>query len=740
MSQSIGSLINWAVVRQYFRILTGRDDPNLAWRLISDAHKGSSVACLGATVKDMQSRIEAAQNNSYGIFTTINAIPIQGFLPSMVQNSSKITQLRAMVIDADDVALPDQWTVVPTMLMIRDARHWHAYWVLDEASQTIANAARWSALQYQLALYYGTDLCIHDIGRVMRVPGTFNCKDPTNPILTQLHVLREDSKFDMEFLEKSHPLQDHQKPLVQGFRTIYKTSETAIELDTTASVSIAKARLQAESPPIKDQGSTMKLYRAAAEIKELGVSVEMATALIGVWAEAGGTYSRYDDKIHHQVQSAYKYAQVKEPIYSPTVFPAVDEELQGGIEAIVAKTLSSDSWTNLLQRDKNGRLVKNLFNVGVFFEHHPELKGRFARDIFAHKDLVMGKLDFYEWLDNEPIHYMEDAVTQSLRVWLARECHFEPTVTDIQTALDHISRKNAFHPVKDYLESNVWDGKPRLRKWLTTYLGAPANEYIEQIGEMTLVAAVARIYEPGVKYDHMLILEGITGTGKSSVFNILGGQWFGEITKTDPSDKDMLMQCHGNWLLEWAELKSMRALDVRDLKSFITRQVDEFRRPYDRYTVPYPRRFILVGTTNDREYLQDETGARRFLIAEAKNVDFSALKRDRNQIWAEAVVKYRAGYKLYMPEHLKKAAAEVADQRYVDDAWEESINEFVTNTLKTSEFVKVKEIWTNCLYGSERDCSRGVEMRIAKILKKMGLTKFQKYVGGTVFKAWKREE
>lgn len=731
--QTLSSLINYRDIAQYIELLAGREDSLVGWRLISDSRKGR-VHCIGSNLKDITPRLETSQDQGYGVFITLNELVIDNFQPTMKQTGDKIRALRACAIDADGRKLPKKWPLTPNFLMIRDDTHWHAYWLLATTDRMIANKSRWSNLQYTLALYFETDTAIHDVGRILRVPGTWHIKDITHPILTKLVVLDPFTTFTLQQLENAHPLPEDKKALAKGFEAVstLKESTPGAELltDNKAAIIAAQKRLELSPPPEKDEESTMRLYRAAAEIRELGISEEFAKMLIGEWVERGKSYRAEDEKVIHQIESAYKYAQNPSGVFSVDVFPKPSHKI------IEEARSQPTNFTAYLRVDKHNKPLKNLFNVSIFFEHHPDLKDKFVKDVFTDRYIVRGKLSFYTFRDAQGEHYMSEDITHALRVWMAVTLHFEPSMSDIQTALENTFAKHQYHPVKDFLTKTEWDGTPRLREWLITYTGVEDTEYAQHVGEMTLVAAVSRIFEPGIKYDYMLIMEGKQAVGKSSTWNILGGDWYREIMINDPNNKDMIMQCHSAWLLEWSELKNMRKTEVRDLKAFITRQVDEYRKPYGRYTTPYPRQFIIIGTTNDSEYLQDETGARRFLIVEAKNVNFAGLIQDRTQLWAEAYHKYKEGYSLALPHHLKLVAAQIADQRFIDDAWADLIATYVGRTLESQGHVKIREVWTDCLAGFAKDCNKSSEIRIAKILKKLGLSKCSKRIGQRTHKVW----
>jgi predicted P-loop ATPase len=282
--------------------------------------------------------------------------------------------------------------------------------------------------------------------------------------------------------------------------------------------------------------------------------------------------------------------------------------------------------------------------------------------------------------------------------------------------------KNAYHPVRNYIQSIQWDGVRRVNKWLHTYAGADDNKYSSFVGEITLVAAVARVFKPGIKYDHMLILEGEQGIGKSEMFKILAGEWFSEISLID-KNKDTIDKMLGCWILEVAEMDVFKKKDIESLKAFITTSKDKERLSYDRRSQFFERQSIFVGTINceaDGEYLKDKTGNRRFLPVKVGKVDFSALKKDRDQLWAEAFSLYNNGYKIFINEDQISMVQQEQENRVENDAWMDCIRDYLYKGLTIINKVKVSDIWINALNMPIAKISRVDKNRIAHCLRQLG--------------------
>jgi len=209
-------------------------------------------------------------------------------------------------------------------------------------------------------------------------------------------------------------------------------------------------------------------------------------------------------------------------------------------------------------------------------------------------------------------------------------------------ALTVLVHNNQIHPLRDALDAlDAWDETPRLGTWLTNHFGCEGDsDYLSQVFTKWIVAMVARIYEPGVKFDWMPIFEGAQGVGKSSFGRLLAGDdhfldWLPNL-----GDKDAALALQGIWAAEMGELSQFRRNEIETIKAFITRTVDKVRPPYGRKSIEMPRQCVFFGTTNRENYLTDDTGNRRFKPVKVGELDFKALKRDRSQLLAEAKFLY----------------------------------------------------------------------------------------------------
>jgi hypothetical protein len=272
---------------------------------------------------------------------------------------------------------------------------------------------------------------------------------------------------------------------------------------------------------------------------------------------------------------------------------------------------TSPPWQNYWQCDRKGQPLCNLANVMLALRNDEAVKHMLAYDEMFCGEMMMreigGKVDL-----TAP-RPAQDVDVSAIQEWL--QLNGLPLIGQetIHKAVDFCAHERRFHPVRDYLEDLQWDGVPRLETWLHRYLGAALTDYTKAIGRMFLIATVARIFQPGCKADYMLILEGPQGESKSDACRILGGDWFSDhLPDLAIAGKDVSQHLRGKWIIEIAELRAMNRAETDQLKNFLTREVERYRRSYGKKESVEPRQCVFIGTTNKSIYLHDETGNRRY--------------------------------------------------------------------------------------------------------------------------------
>ena len=333
-------------------------------------------------------------------------------------------------------------------------------------------------------------------------------------------------------------------------------------------------------------------------------------------------------------------------------------------------------WANQLRLDLVGTPERNEANVITALSNDESFAGALVFDEFRQEVLVTRPLPWAEQAPTLPRAW-SDADDVRCAEWLQRrEINVAPAL--VSRSVGAVAREIRVHPVRDYLNGLQWDGAARLEGWPLAYLGAEDTSLSRAFGSRWMISAVARIMRPGVKADHMLILEGPQGAKKSTAIKVLAGEaWFTD-ELAEIGSKDAAQQMRGIWIIEIAELDAIGRAEVSRIKAFLTRTTDRYRPPYERYVVEVPRQCVFAGSVNPETYLRDETGNRRFWPVRCGDIDVDALTRDRDQLWAEAVVRYREGAIWWLEEQELIALAKAEqDHRYQADAWDARIDRWL---------------------------------------------------------------
>nr|DAO78578.1 MAG TPA: replicative DNA helicase [Caudoviricetes sp.] len=341
------------------------------------------------------------------------------------------------------------------------------------------------------------------------------------------------------------------------------------------------------------------------------------------------------------------------------------------------------SWRRppVMDVDTQGKPIKSMKNLRTALERNPKLKGRLRLNLFSGRIDVDGELP---WVRPGTAKTWSDDDAAQLRIYL--EPFFGKIAkNDILDAVAACASDQAYHPVRDYLNGLTWDGVPRLDTLLIDYLGAEDTPYTRAVTRKSFVAAVARIMTPGRKYDTMLVLVGEQGRYKSTVFMIMGGDWFSDSLRTF-GDKDSMETIQGTWINEVAEMQALAKAEINAVKMFLSKRSDYYRAAYGRYAIDRPRQCVFFGTSNTKECLTDTTGNRRFwpvdIDQQPRKKDVgSELAKERDQLWAEAMAYWKLGEALYLPQDLEKEARTVQEAHREQHPWEGIIVDFLREEL-----------------------------------------------------------
>lgn len=356
-------------------------------------------------------------------------------------------------------------------------------------------------------------------------------------------------------------------------------------------------------------------------------------------------------------------------------------EAFGGALPETAADNDDPDWKRALLVNSQGQPEKSMRNLQVVLEHDPRIRGRLRLNLFSGRIDVTGPLP---WQRPGTTKTWSDDDAAQLRIYLEPFFGKLPK-NDILDAVAACASDQAYHPIRNYLNRLAWDGVPRLDTLFIDYLGAEDTAYIRAVTRKAFAAAVARVMRPGVKYDTMLVLVGAQGRHKSTILAKMGGEWFSDSLRTF-GDKDAMETIQGTWLNEVAEMQAMSKSDVDAVKAFLTKTNDYYRAAYGRYIADRPRQCVFFGTTNSKECLVDPTGGRRWwpvdidLRPRTKNV-FMDLARERDRLWAEAVVRWRMGEPLHLPSALEETALKVQEEHRARHPWEGIIAGFLEQEI-----------------------------------------------------------
>ncbi|MCF2846556.1 virulence-associated E family protein [Pseudoalteromonas sp. ACER1] len=387
------------------------------------------------------------------------------------------------------------------------------------------------------------------------------------------------------------------------------------------------------------------------------------------------------------------------------------------------RSLGDEPWQRLFQRTNAGNPQANISNTKLVLEHDPAFDGVLGYCNFSYR-IIKRKLPPFKMAK---LGEWTDADTERLRIYLSESYGFTPKPSDVLGAILVHSEEHAFHPVQDYLTSITWDGQPRVAMWLHDYLGVEDSDYAAMVGTFFLVSAVVRVMRPPVKVDSVLILEGLQGLGKSTMCHNLFGDWFTD-TPMALGEKDTFQQMQGMWGIELAELDAFNKAENTKAKQFFGSQVDRYRPSYGRMVQEFPRQCVFIGTTNQDRYLKDSTGNRRYWPVMCTKICQEAIKRDRDQLWAEAVHLLNEGTPWWPTDEYKHLFEEQQEDRFDSDVWEELIYKWLIKNMRSD--YSCAEIMEEAL-GMDAHAMRPPEQkRVGQIMHRLGFEKKKKLIKG----------
>ncbi|MEG2365071.1 MAG: virulence-associated E family protein [Terrisporobacter sp.] len=417
------------------------------------------------------------------------------------------------------------------------------------------------------------------------------------------------------------------------------------------------------------------------------------------------------------------------------------------LEFSPVENVDEKDWQTSLELNKNGKIKDTLCNLSNILIHDENLKNIVYNQFKSCLDVI----DKVPWNQVKP--GWGDTDMACLKIYLEKIYGLWSPVKFRPSLIGIISDQRQYHPIKDYFSTLSWDGVERIDRLLIDYLGAEDSEYVRAVTRKTLCGAVSRIYEPGIKFDSILVLNGPQGIGKSTLFAKLGKSWYSDsLCLNDMKDKSSAEKLQGYWILEMGELAGIKKVDVETVKAFITRTDDKFRQAYGVNVESHPRSNIIVGTTNSEDgFLRDITGNRRFWPVHVRG---KGKKRpwhltEVDQIWAEAIVKYKAGEDLSLEGEVAIEAEKMQKESMESDAREGIVMNYLDKLLPTNwdsmdlyerrsylnnydedeesnstkirrSKVCVMEIWCECFLNERQNIKRYDSFEIEGILSRIG--------------------
>lgn len=418
-------------------------------------------------------------------------------------------------------------------------------------------------------------------------------------------------------------------------------------------------------------------------------------------------------------------------------------EIERVLDMAAAAAPEDAAWVGRLRRGATGEFLGTTANLLTIFAHDRLVRGLLAYDEFRGDHVLRGP---------PPPGQPGDAPSPGPypRVWtdtdeililthIQREYAPRVTLMAVQQAMLVTSETARYHPVREWLDTLTWDGKPRLDRWLQACFDAPDTDLTRAMGARTLIGAARRVRQPGCKFDTILILEGRQNIGKSTAIRALchNLDWFSDTIPPDIGGKEAMQSLSGAWLIEFAEIEHLLRSEPETIKAFLSRQTDRYRPPYGRRFIDQPRQCIFVGTTNATDYLRDETGNRRVWPVRCQSADPHWVVLNRDQLWAEAAHRERQGEAIWLDdENILAAATSAQEDRLAEDSWEHAVRDYILGR----SFVRVDQILENALGFTKDKIQKGHEMRVGRILRGAGWERLLQRVDGAVTRGWQKPD
>ena len=658
--------------------------------------------------------VEEWQNEGRGVYAVIN---------DGGDTDSEITACRAVFCEWDD--RPKEWQIdawqdlglpEPTLQVDTGGKSIHNYWVFAEP----ISVEDWKSLQARLLDHADADRSLKNPSRVMRLPGTFHIDADGQPGGRTCIIHTSDTYYSARDIEKALPSKKMHDKMVEANRyTDYKPR------------SLDEIREALNKVPARKAGTgTYHIYRnlfwgLIKACEEAGSTRDQAISLMQSNSPSWKGLHQIATSGGEKVTAGTFWYWAKHFGWRPPTPPARQEL---NITA-VAEALGADSI------EPSGEKLQKI-EADQLLDALRAAKKQFRYNIFTQQIEQEEKV-----LEGIERYYLKLA---QMKLKISKEVAIDCVV--------EVARENEYDPVKAYLEhcANTVDAPAYIDRLATTYLRpqdihhSEATLYDNMI-KCTLIAAVRRVYEPGCKHDNACVLMGEQGARKSSFWKALGGPFFSDALR-DIQSKDDLMVLHRSWIMEWAELDHItNKRHAGQVKAFLSQSTDMFRVPYGKTTEAFPRRGIIVGSTNRTDgFLVDDTGNRRFWVipvkaTHKKPIDVDGLMKEVDAIWASAVYAYRNHEPSALSIEQEEQVYKENVNYMLDSPWREPIESWLREPKNRFEYVTADLLLTQAVGKPVERQTRSDQMQVASILRELGYTKRKMRVSGTLKWVYKRD-
>ena len=673
-------------------------------------------------------RLGKYQENDWNVYVSMNPFPVG----SHSRTESFIKTIRNVFIETDEgdvlptiaLAVADSVIPAPHSILQSSPGKFHIVWHTDGFTPEEAKA-----LNRALASRFGGDPACVDLHRLLRMPGFKNLKYADKPICALVEPMNGDEPYTREqFKIETKVLKANGAPVSEG---ILNNIIASVEKNATE----ANFTLGPREKDLNDYRWDITCPWAD------GHSRGSKSAIIMVLKDGRIEFSCLH---YHCVERGWSdIRQLWETAAGHKQKFAAVKELQemilskdGGIKALVANAIQ-------------------------MLATHPAWQG-----VLAYNELTLFpvKLKPTPWDTTGDWNDHDDT---KLAEWFQRQGLFIDSSKKAGEAAQAVAQMNRFHPVRDYLNSLTWDKTARLDALLPTYFGVnvgkdvseSALKYILAVGRCWMLSAVARALNPGCKVDCVLLLQAGQGRKKSQALEALASKGFFSDHMPDLGNKDALLEAHRIWIMELAELASIRGKENERVKAFLSRFNDLFRAPYDRRVQEHLRGFVFAGTTNDDTPFTDETGNRRYWPVQCGDINIEKLRKDRDQLWAEAVARFNNKERWWLDAETEKAAEQEQYQRYQSGQWDNIIETWLANPEPSAQYgslsdvIKIPGLWSSTTdevtiddillhaIGKPRDkWSQPDKNSVAKYLVSKHWVRVNKWIGGTTKRVYRRSK